>query len=109
MPGTKLHIKIVVAAGWRGTENWKEMVDLMKENWDQIQESYKSQPQSIRNEMHDHFNNQVEELGNNLFGDYANPDDLQRFCEALNDEDQIKFFEVCKENLEIETLEGGDP
>ena len=58
--------------------------------------------------MYEVFNNEVEELGNNLFGDYASPDDLKRFCEALNDEDQAKFFEVCKETLEIEPLEGGD-
>ena len=37
--------------------------------------------------MYEVFNNKVEELGNNLFGDYASPDDLKRFFEALNDED----------------------
>ena len=58
--------------------------------------------------MYEKFNNEVEELGNNLFGDYASPDDLKRFCEALNDEDQSKFFNVCNETLEIEPLEGGD-
>ena len=58
--------------------------------------------------MYEHFNNEVEELGNNLFGAYASPDDLKRFCDALNDEDQAKFFEVCRDNLEIESLEGGD-
>ena len=59
--------------------------------------------------MYDYFNNEVEELGNNLFGAYANPEDLKRFVDALNDEDQAKFFEVCRENLTVDTLEtGGD-
>ena len=43
MPVNKLHIKVAVAAGWRGAQTAMEMVDLLKENWDQIQADYKGQ------------------------------------------------------------------
>ena len=111
MPVKKLHIKIAVAAGWRGAQTATEMVDLLKENWDQIQSDYKAQEEQDKNDMYDYFNNEVEELGNNLFGQYANPEDLKRFVDALNDEDQARFFEVCKEQLQVDevgTLESGD-
>ena len=52
--------------------------------------------------MYNFFNNEVDELGNNLFGDYANPEDLKRFFDSLNDEDQAKLFSVCSEHLELE-------
>ena len=55
--------------------------------------------------MYNFFNNEVDELGNNLFGDYANPEDLKRFFDSLNDEDQAKFFSVCSEHLELEQEE----
>ena len=50
--------------------------------------------------MKEHFNNEVAELGSNLFGDFANPEDLQRFCESLGEEDQAKLVRICNETFE---------
>ena len=55
--------------------------------------------------MKEYFNNEVAELGNNLFGDFANPEDLQRFCETLDEEDQAKLVRVCNETFETFQLE----
>ena len=78
------------------------MIDLMRDNWGNIQEAYKAQTEAEKRKMKEHFNNEIAELGNNLFGDFANPEDLQRFCESLDEEAQAKLVSLCNETFELE-------
>ena len=75
-----------------GTPSANERIELVTENWNQIQESYKAQEENVRKEIYYLFHNQVENLGETLFGEEATPDDFNCFCQALNDEDQDKFL-----------------
>ena len=70
----------------RGTEQATEMVDLMVENWDQIRDKYFGMDMSEQEDMMDHFNSSIENLGDALFGDEANPRDFQQFVGGLEDE-----------------------
>ena len=52
------------------------MVDLMVENWDGIRDKFFDLTMSEQEEMMDHFNSTIENLGDSLFGDEANPKDF---------------------------------
>ena len=72
----------------RGTEQASELVDLMVDNWDQLQDKYKNQSVEDREEMMDHFNGALNNLGDTLFGDDATPDDFRQFVGGLEDEQE---------------------
>ena len=60
-----------------GSEQASEMVDLMVDNWDQLQDKYQRMSDEDRDEMMDHFNSALNNLGETLFGGDANPDDFK--------------------------------
>ena len=53
------------------------MLELMLDNWDQLQEKFKSQTETEKEDMMDHFNSKIENLGDTLFGEGANSDDFK--------------------------------
>ena len=88
--------------GSRGTAQAQEMVEMMQENWAQIRENYNSQSAEDQDDMIEHFNSAVENLGDNIFGDESNPQDFERFIQASDEATQEKFLQAVKEVLDIE-------
>ena len=70
----------------RGTTQASEMVEIMIDNWDQLQDKFNSQTESEKEEMMDHFNCSIDNLGDTLFGDDANPDDFKKLIKGLEDD-----------------------
>ena len=79
MPFSKLIIKAKDTKEARGTKKASEMVELMADNWEQLQEKFNSQTEAEKEEMMDHFNSTIENLGDTLFGDDAGIDDFRQF------------------------------
>ena len=81
MPFQQLRITLtkekIDEAKARGTEQAPEMLELMIENWDQIQEKFESQTETEKEDMMDHFNSRIENLGDTLFGEGSNSDDFR--------------------------------
>ena len=93
MPLKKLRLNCR-ARGARGTEKAKEMLELMTENWSQLQENFQTQEEVERDEMIEHFNDAVDELGDQLFGEDANMDDFDRFVRGMDDKEEKAFMEA---------------
>ena len=70
----------------RGTEQASEMVELMIDNWDQLQSKFNDYSESDKDDLMDHFNCAINNLGESLFGDDANPEDFKQFMDGLEDE-----------------------
>ena len=87
MPLKKLLLKLSDAdeAKARGTEQATEIIELMVDNWEQIQEKFSGQTQSEKEEMMDHFNSAIENLGDVLFGEDSNIDDFEQFAGGFED------------------------
>ena len=104
MPFQKLVLKLKGAdeAKARGTEQAPEMLELMLDNWDQLQEKFKSQTETEKEDMMDHFNSSIENLGDTLFGDDANIDDFKNFVTNLEDEEEAEFLAAIRDALLIE-------
>ena len=50
----------------------------------------------------DHFNCSINNLGDSLFGDEANPEDFKKFIDGLEDEQEVDFLESVREALLID-------
>ena len=70
----------------RGTEQASEMVELMIDNWVQLQSKFNDYSESDKDDLMDHFNCAINNLGESLFGDDANPEDFKQFMDGLEDE-----------------------
>ena len=105
MPFQKLVLKLKGAdeAKARGTEQASEMVELMSENWEQLQEKFRGQTEAEKGDMMDHFNSTIENLGDTLFGDDSNINDFKQFVSGLEDEEEQDFMTAIKEALLIES------
>ena len=78
------------------------MVELMSENWEQLQEKFRGQTEAEKEDMMDHFNSSIENLGDTLFGDDANIDDFKNFVTNLEDEEEAEFLAAIRDALLIE-------
>ena len=90
------------ARGARGTEKAREMLELMTENWTQLQENFRNQSEEEQGEMIDHFNDACDELGDQLFGEDASIEDFDRAVRSLEEAEEAKFMEAVREALELE-------
>ena len=79
------------------------MVELMSENWEQLQEKFRGQTEAEKGDMMDHFNSTIENLGDTLFGDDSNINDFKQFVSGLEDEEEQDFMTAIKEALLIES------
>ena len=104
MPFQKLVLKLIDAdvALARGTEQASEMVELMSSNWSSLQEKFNGQTEAEKEDMMDHFNSSIENLGDTLFGDDANIDDFKNFVTNLEDEEEAQFLAAIRDALLIE-------
>ena len=67
------------ARGSRGTEQAPEMLELMEENWEELQSAFAGHSNEEQEELLDYFNSAIEDLGDNLFGNDASFEDLRAF------------------------------
>ena len=103
MPISKpLRLQIANAAAKRGTADGAAMVEMLVDNWQQLQEKFNAQNQTEKEEMSEHFNMTVDGLADSLFGDDANIDDFRTFCDGLEDEEEKSFIKAIEEALLIE-------
>ena len=75
----KRHKIICRPCGKRGQAHAREMIDLMKDNWDKIQEVFYQQLADEQDEMIDLFNAAIENCGDNLFSEDTMPEDFEKF------------------------------
>ena len=101
MPLKKLTLK-VKKDGARGTEAANEVCDMLSENWDQFREQYLALDPQDQDDMLEHFEGVIENLGDILFGEDSNEEDLRRFVMARPDEEQDAFAKAMAENLLIQ-------
>ena len=78
------------------------MLDLLIDNWDQLQDRFNSYADSEKDEMVEYFNLTINNLGDNLFGDDATPSDFRQFVGGFEVEQEKKFLSSVKEALLIE-------
>ena len=85
----KLQIKIKKGSkGARGTEQANELIDMLNENWDQVQELFNNKSEEEQNELFEHCESINQDLGDCLFGDGANPEDVSKFINGKSDDEQ---------------------
>ena len=101
MPFKKMRIKCK-ARGSRGTEGASEMLELMSSNWEQIRDAFAQYSDEEQNELMDHFNDTLDDLGENLFGEDAQMEDFKTYITGMEEEDQKKFLAAVKESLMLE-------
>ena len=106
MPFQKLHLKPKPKPeeeeGSRGTEQAPQMVELMLDNWDQLQQKFADYSESEKEEIIEHFNSTIDALGDSLFGDEANKAEFQDLVENCDEEQQKEFLTCVKEALLID-------
>ena len=98
----KLVIKLKTKQGERGTQAAEALIELFNENWDQLQEKFKAQSEEEQNDMLQHFNAAADSLGDALFGNESNRDELGTLITGLTDEQQNDVDTAVKEALEFE-------
>ena len=74
----------------------------VKEDRVTLQEKYNDQTEAEKEEMTDHFNSAIENLGDTLFGDEPNIDDFRQFVQGLKDEEEEDFMTAVRDALLIE-------
>ena len=82
----RLVIKLKGAHGARGTEAADELVDMLKENWEQIQTKYNELTETEKNKMLEHFNSSFENIGDMLFGEEADFIYVDEYINCLDEE-----------------------
>ena len=81
--GARLQIKVKKGSkGARGTEQADQLIDLLSENWQQIQDSFKAKSEDEQEALLAHFESINEDLGDCLFGDSASAEDVKKFVEG---------------------------
>ena len=85
----KLQIKIKKGSkGARGTEQANELIDMLNENWDQVQELFNNKSDEEQEELFAHCESVNPDLGDCLFGDGANAEDVSKFINGKSDDEQ---------------------
>ena len=102
MPLPKLKISLKSKIGARGTESADEMLELLNDNWEQVQERYNACSESEKEEMLEHFNSSQENLGEALFGADAQIEELQNYVNGLEEADKRVFCQLVNDVLQIE-------
>ena len=98
----KLKISLKKKIGARGTESAEEMLELLNDNWEQVQERYNACSESEKEEMLEHFNSSQENLGEALFGADAQIEELQNYVNGLEEADKRVFCQLVNDVLQIE-------
>merc|ERR1712117_305934 len=99
---TKLQIRIKKGSkGARGTEQADELIEMLNENWDQVQEHFNKKTEEQQEELLAHFESVDVDLGDCLFGDSASPEDVAKFINGKPDDEQNAISDAISEALDI--------
>ena len=97
---TKLQIKIKKGSkGARGTEQANELIDMLSENWQQVQDLFNSKNEEQQMELLDHFESVNPNLGDYLFGEEASAEDVSMFIKGKPDEERDVIAAVINDAL----------
>ena len=93
----------------RGAQDASVFVDMMKNNWAEIQEAFGNCTEEEKAELREHFNTAVDgqDVGIALFGDegeQAEQDEFENKMQGLNDEEQSNFVKALRESELIADL-----
>ena len=102
MPLRRIVIKLKSKAGERGTQAAEALIELFSENWDQLQEKFKAQSAQEQEDMLQHFNGAADSLGDALFGNESNIEELSTLITGLTDEQQNNVNVAINEALDFE-------
>ena len=83
MPIKKLRIGFTAKV--RGTADAEAIIELICENWEDFQSSHSKYSENELDELIAHFNNAVEDLGHQLFGEEPSAIDFRTFSNALDE------------------------
>ena len=104
--GAKLQIKVKKGSkGARGTEQADQLIDMLSENWAQIQDVFKTKSEEEQGILLEHFESINEDLGDCLFGDSASAEDVKKFIDGKPEAEQTRIAESILEALEVELVE----
>ena len=104
--GAKLQIKVKKGSkGARGTEQADQLIDMLSENWAQIQDVFKTKSEEEQGILLEHFESINEDLGDCLFGDSASAEDVKKFVDGKPEAEQTRIAESILEALEVELVE----
>ena len=96
-------IRITIKKGGaRGTEQASEVCEMLSENWQQFRDKYNALAQEEQDEMLEHFEGIMDNLGDILFGEDSNDEDVKRFVLSQSDDKQDAFAKAVEESLLIE-------
>ena len=96
---TKMKLKL---PGARGTKQSADIVEALQENWTHVKEKYRSMKADEQEELMDHFNSAIDNLGDILFGEDSEADELKTLVDALSDEKCKEFVTAVKEGMILE-------
>ena len=99
---SKLQIKIKKGSkGARGTEQANELIEMLNENWDQVQELFNNKTEEQQEELLAHFESVNADLGDCLFGESASAEDVSKFINGKPDAEQDAIAAAINETLNI--------
>ena len=81
------------------------MIDMLSENWEQIQEAFKGKSEDEQEQLLAHFESINEDLGDCLFGDSASAEDVKKFVEGKSDAQQDTIAEAIQAALAVELVD----
>ena len=100
--GTKLQIRIKKGSkGARGTEQANELIEMLNENWDQVQDLFNNKTEEQQEELLAHFESVNVDLGDCLFGESASAEDVSKFINGKPDEEQDAIAAAINEALNV--------
>ena len=102
----RLQIKVKKGSkGARGTEQADQLIDLLSENWQQIQDAFKAKSDDEQEALLEHFESINEDLGDCLFGEEASAEDVSKFINGKPDEEQDAIAQAINDALNVKEEE----
>ena len=98
----KIQIKLKGSHGARGTRESDQMLEMLKHNWDEIQEKFQNASESEKEDYLDHFNANFENLGDSLFGDEAGIEAITELVNGYDEQQKVKFCEIVDDVFNFE-------
>ena len=91
--------------GVRGSEDAKVMIEILIDEWDQVQEQFKNKQEDEQEQLLLFLESVNEDLPDCLFGDNSAAEDVQKFVNGKKDEEQDVIAKAIFEILDIQKAE----
>ena len=92
----------ITGNGVRGTQASQDLLETLKENWEQMRKAYNEKDDGEKEEMLNYFNSAIENFGETLFGDDSESNELGDFVNALTDAQCDTFVTTVNEGCILE-------